>query len=1093
MKIRLKYWLLLLLNSLGSVYTQNQWIRIGVEEPGIYVITGEDLKSAGADIRHIDSGTFQLLGNGGKPLPEDPNLPRPDDLTEIAIQIETERAPSFRESDKIWFYGRAAEGWEYNPAAGRNEYYRNPFTTGNVYWLQWGVQHGKRIKTIEYLESPDLDAVTIIPEIVHFEKDLINPSHGGKNWFWGRIEPDSPCHLTFNWPATYLQGEMPIDLSFRGTLFIYDVLQININNRPWNGGIKQQNRESNHQSILFSGRDSLKYGTNRIGFTVSGLTFLFADWIELRGHRRLTLEHGSLFLVPDTTGTLLLEISDADAQVKCYDVSDFSNPGELHYTFDKNAKTIKCAVRCAGDQSNQFAISLSDEVRKPVSIQLIDKTNLRMDRTGADLLMISPAWFISSALAFQSFKEQTDDLSVKVVDIGEVFQDFGWGLPDPTALRDYLKFVHEKWTPRPRYVLLLGDGHYDYRSIETPSPPNWIPPYEPDFVFSDVDGTTDDWYSYFEPSKTVSFVTGRIPARTVGDLESYFHKVYDYRMSTCRGKWQSRILFTADDDFRDGMHQPYETVFLSATEQLAHGVNFQNFDQIKIYEIMYPLVEQSGKFVRKGATGAILSAIEQGALIWNYIGHANARVFSDETILNINRDLGDIKNVNHPFFCYAAACQFARFDDNTAQSGAEAFIFHPDGGAIAVIASTRDVYQNANMELLKAFYSHLFESTDRQVRIGDALFLAKQEYIEIRENNEKFHLIGDPTLTLRVPENQCILTVGIPTLRRNEPGRFTGMIGGESPDYQSEAEGVFEIFDAPADTFYLSETRHMGYKIPGNVIYRSRFFVDNGALSGRFFIPPLAREGQDCRISTYFWNDRTDGWGYSHDLTIEGSVSTSPDTTGPEVSIEIIDGLITGNQVSTHFTVRVACCDSCGIDISNKGGILLSLAGPGTLESLDATALFEYDQNSYKAGWFESPFIREQPGPCQLICQVRDNLNQMTADTLEIEIADPENTDSGIPARVTLLNNYPNPFNTSTVIHFRLTEPGKVAIRIYNSLGQEVVQLTDQYFESGTFTVRWTGRDAANRFASSGPYFCRLIYKSNDLQIHRSQRLLLIR
>ena len=228
-------------------------------------------------------------------------------------------------------------------------------------------------------------------------------------------------------------------------------------------------------------------------------------------------------------------------------------------------------------------------------------------------------------------------------------------------------------------------------------------------------------------------------------------------------------------------------------------------------------------------------------------------------------------------------------------------------------------------------------------------------------------------------------------------------------------------------------------------------------------------------------------------MSIEGSASTRPDTTGPEVSIKIVDGLITGNQVSSHFTVRVICSDSCGINLSEEAGIVLSLAGQNTSETLNATALFEYNQNRYKSGWFESPFIREQPGPCQLICEVSDNLNQVTVDTLEIEIADPNNADSGIPARVTLLNNYPNPFNASTLIHFRLTEPGEVNIRIYNSLGQEIVQITDQYYESGTFTVRWNGRDAANRFESSGAYFCRLIYRSNSLKIHRSQRLLLIR
>jgi hypothetical protein len=1093
MKFKLNIGLLLFIGIPYSIHSQDQWIRIGVDESGMYMITGEDLVSVGADIRHVDPGTFQMFSNGGKPLPEDPNLSRAEELTEVAIQIEANKGSTFKESDKIWFYGQAPEGWEYNPAIGRNQYYRNPFTQQNVYWLLWGIQPGKRIQTIDYPINADLNAITIVPEIVHIEKDLINTAHGGRQWFWCWIESESPSNLYFNWPVAYLQGEMSLDLLIRATHFLSGVLQININNRPWNGAENRRIQESGHQAILYSGRTNLQHGTNRIDFTVSNSVSLYADWIELRAYHRLTLESGPLFLVPDTTGSLLLEISGASDAIKCLDVSDYSNPRELHYTINEAEKTIKCAVRCTDHRFNQFVISSSDQARRPVSIQLVEKTNLRMDQVGADLLMISPGRFISSALAFQSFKEQTDELSVKVIDISGVFQDFGWGLPDPAALRDYLKFVYEQWSPRPRYILLLGDGHYDYRSIETPAAPNWIPPYEPDFVFSDLDGTTDDWFTYFEPSKTISFVTGRIPARTLEDLDNYFQKVQDYRLDDYRGKWQSRIIFTADDEFKDGIYKPFETEFLTATERLAQSIDFQRFDQIKVYEIMYPLIERSERFVREGATSALLSMVEQGALIWNYIGHANTQVFSDEYILNIDRDLRAINNINHPFFCYAAACQFARFDESMVQSGAEAFIFHPGGGAIAVIASTRDVYQNSNMTLLNSFYSHLFEGGNPTIRIGDALTLAKQEHIEIRENNEKFHLIGDPTLTLRLPENQCVLSIKTPQLKRNDPGKFDGSIESGSSGHPFVGQGIFELFDAPKDTVYISENQQVEYKVPGTVIYRSRFSVDNGQLSGHFFIPPLAREGHDCRISTYFWNAQTDGWGYSHNLTIEGSALTGPDTTGPEISIEIIEGYATGNQVSTHFTVRVICSDSSGIDLSGKEGILLSLIGQSTSETLDATPLFEYVQNRYKTGQFDCPFIQEQPGAYQLVCRARDNLNQMSMDSLVIEIANSQNADSQMPAEVTLLNNYPNPFNSSTLIHFYLSEPGEVSICIFNSLGQEIVRLINQYYEAGTYTVRWTGRDSVHQFASSGVYFCRLTYENQDRKIQRSQRLLLIR
>ena len=70
--------------------------------------------------------------------------------------------------------------------------------------------------------------------------------------------------------------------------------------------------------------------------------------------------------------------------------------------------------------------------------------------------------------------------------------------------------------------------------------------------------------------------------------------------------------------------------------------------------------------------------------------------------------------------------------------------------------------------------------------------------------------------------------------------------------------------------------------------------------------------------------------------------------------------------------------------------------------------------------------------------------------------------------------NSPNPFNAVTEIRYRIPEAGDVALRIYNTLGQEVHRLVDEVQSAGTYRVRWDGRDAAGRQVASGLYFCRL-------------------
>ncbi len=73
-----------------------------------------------------------------------------------------------------------------------------------------------------------------------------------------------------------------------------------------------------------------------------------------------------------------------------------------------------------------------------------------------------------------------------------------------------------------------------------------------------------------------------------------------------------------------------------------------------------------------------------------------------------------------------------------------------------------------------------------------------------------------------------------------------------------------------------------------------------------------------------------------------------------------------------------------------------------------------------------------------------------------------------------LLQNHPNPFNPSTTIEYFLPRMGKVDLRIFNILGEEVRQLVDGEENVGTQRVIWDGRDNFGRAVSSGVYVYRL-------------------
>jgi hypothetical protein len=81
-----------------------------------------------------------------------------------------------------------------------------------------------------------------------------------------------------------------------------------------------------------------------------------------------------------------------------------------------------------------------------------------------------------------------------------------------------------------------------------------------------------------------------------------------------------------------------------------------------------------------------------------------------------------------------------------------------------------------------------------------------------------------------------------------------------------------------------------------------------------------------------------------------------------------------------------------------------------------------------------------------------------------------------IPSDFSLYPNYPNPFNSETVIRYALPNPSLVQITVYNIQGQVVEVLVNQKQEAGIHEIRW---DAKN--VGAGIYFYRLKTKNTVL------------
>ena len=79
-----------------------------------------------------------------------------------------------------------------------------------------------------------------------------------------------------------------------------------------------------------------------------------------------------------------------------------------------------------------------------------------------------------------------------------------------------------------------------------------------------------------------------------------------------------------------------------------------------------------------------------------------------------------------------------------------------------------------------------------------------------------------------------------------------------------------------------------------------------------------------------------------------------------------------------------------------------------------------------------------------------------------------------LPPSFTLAQNFPNPFNSGTLIHFGLPEKAEVELAVYNLLGQKVATLVSGVREAGQYTVQWNGHDERGHILTSGVYLYRL-------------------
>jgi hypothetical protein len=1054
-----------------------QHYKIPISTEGLYQITGAFLANAGIDISGIDPATLKVYNNGGEPLPK-LTEPRPDSLIENPIQLTGMEDNRFDPTDYILFYAKGPSGVRYSAAEKQFTHYVNPFVLENVYWLVFndGLD-GKRIGRSSASAGSGQPPFDWFTDCAYFQHDIENPIKAGMFWDSHTFETTNP-DWTLDLPVfdPVVGDTASFRIQVKGGDQGAGVLDVAINDLPVSAISVFSFNKLPYKKIYPEGLSS---GGNVISFHFKPSTLASTahlGWIEIEYKRMLRARNGALrFYSPLNRGSFDCRLSGFSQEPFVWDVSDLFDIRAIPVTQDNDGYLMTDTF----DPPLPRTYYAQTGFKTPGSIQQVTWTNLRDPDREGELLIITHGDFYDQALRYRQFKETFDSLTVFLANVQDVYDNFSCGLQDPAAIRDFVKYAFDHWKKPPAYLLLVGDGHYDYRTLTPDASPNKIPPYEVDGLKKDDAKAMDDYYTYVSAPNQMALSVGRLTVQTADEAKTVFDKLIDYQSNPDRGDWRSLITVVADDAFNLGKdNEPNHTV---ASENLAEDIIPHSFNIRKIYMTEYPM-EIRTRRLKPGAENDIVDQINQGTLIINYTGHANRTVWASEWVFQHKTDLNRLHNEARLPLFYTATCEFGLYDDPAQQHFAEDLLASPGKGGIAIIGASRFCNASPNEALNREFMDALLRDPGTRYRLGDAFRIGKLRTSVNRENNEQYHILGDPSMRLAVPRRQLAFTL-------MEPDSFKALglvrVGGEVLQNGSVWTGfngniLLRAFDSKKPTRYLTDEQYpetISYLLPGNPLFRGESKVESGRFEVQFIVPKDISYGGDLgRLSGYVWNESTDGFGYRDNIASGGS-SRIEDQHGPDIRLSFgqRDGFVSGDMVSEDPELAAVFEDDrSGINLTGEIGHKITL----TLDDkppVDVSEYFQYDQGSYLKGRIVYKMSGTPPGAHQMTVKAWDNANNSSSQTLEFRV---------VPGGALFLEkvvNYPNPMSDGTQFTFEINESAEVEIKIFTVDGRRIGKIDRFWAQPGFNAVAWDGRDETGDGLSNGVYLYKVIAR-NKLQ-----------
>ena len=485
----------------------------------------------------------------------------------------------------------------------------------------------------------------------------------------------------------------------------------------------------------------------------------------------------------------------------------------------------------------------------------------------------------------------------------------------------------------------------------------------------------------------------------------------------------------------------------------------------------------------------------QGTLFLNYFGHGSPELWAHEVIFEKSVVLPQLHN-NKYFFLGAATCDFGYFDIPNYQSAAEAIMFLPNSGAIASLTASRLVYASSNEALMYRFITQLFNSGRDTLNFGISIGKAALNSKTTSVNDQKYNILGDPTLRLLVPQYSAVIdSINGQTLASNVQIKAlsTTQIDGEvlkpdnTPWTDFNGEGLLTFYDSER-TVLLPAIGNYPVIIQGGVIFNGRVSINNGKFSEKFVVPKdISYENKNGKVIFYFLNNSVDGLGYTDKIVVGGSDSSiTNDGNGPGIEIFFDDvAFNNGYLVNQNPDLIVKLSDETGLNTTGTGvgHKLEGILNQKLNDPIDFTNYFTGDLNTGgKSGTINYKFTSLENGDNELLVKAWDVFNNFSEENVFFSVVD------GSDLVIRDVYNYPNPFSDKTQFTFQqnLSEPIDVRIKIYTIAGRLIKEIEETNVNDRFVVINWDGRDADGDQLANGTYLYKVIIKSVDGEFNKS-------